>query len=164
MDKTGFIKIAIATNDLLQVDANFAIAKQFVFYEVSADSSEFVDCVQFRAGAKTAGSGGKGPGGGMGCSMGDPSGGVANEHMVDRIDSVKGCAMLFSKGLSDLHAVNVKNLNVFPVKVERNREIPEVIEYVQKMVAKPPLWMRRALGMESLPDEYADECDLATAE
>jgi nitrogen fixation protein NifX len=87
--------------------------------------------------------------------MGDPSGGVANEHMVDRIDSVKGCAMLFSKGLSDLHAVNVKNLNVFPVKVERNREIPEVIEYVQKMVAKPPLWMRRALKMEALAEDYA---------
>lgn len=156
MDKTGFIKIAIATNDLLQVDANFAIAKQFVFYEVSADASEFVDCVQFRGGDKTAGPGGKkGPGGGMGCSMGDPSGGVANEHMVDRLDSVRGCALLFSKGLSDLHAVNVKNLNVFPVKMERNREIPEVIEYVQKMVAKPPLWMRRVLGMEALAEDYA---------
>lgn len=152
-NKPGFIKIAIATNDLLQVDANFAVARQLVFYEVSANSSEFIDCVQFRGAKGTAG---KGPGGGMGCSMGDPTGGVANEHMVDRIDSVKGCALLFSKGLSDLHAVNVKNLKVFPVKMERNREIPEVLEYVQKLIARPPLWMRRALGQVQLAEEYAE--------
>lgn len=153
-NKPGFIKIAIATNDLLQVDANFAVAKQFVFYEVSVDSSEFVDCIQFRGGAK--GTTGKGPGGGMGCSMGDPTGGVASEHMVDRIESVKGCALLFSKGLSDLHAVSVKNLKVFPVKMEHSREIPEVVEYVQKLIARPPLWMRRALGQVQLAEEYAE--------
>lgn len=156
MDKSGFIKVAIATNDLLAVDANFAIAKQLVFYEVSAEESEFVDCVQFRAGGKV----GKGPGGGMGCSMGDPSGGVANEAMVDRIESVKGCALLFSKGLSDLHAVSVKNLNVFPVKVENSREIPEVLEYVQKMIVRPPLWLRRALG-QTAPAVDAEEYALA---
>jgi len=155
MDKPGFLKVAIATNDLLAVDANFAIAKQFVFYSVSADSTEFLDCVQFRAGAKGDGIGSKGPGGGMGCSMGDPSGGVANEHMTDRLASVKGCALLFSKGLSDLHAVSVQELNVFPVKMERSREIPEVLEHVQRMIIKPPLWMRRALGVESIAEEYA---------
>ncbi len=154
-DKPRNVKIAIATNDLLQVNANFAIAKQFVIYEVNAESSEFLDCIQFRGGAKGAGTGNKGPGGGMGCSMGDPSGGVASEHMNDRFDAVKGCALLFSKGLSDLHAVNVKNLNVFPVKMENAREIPEVLEYVQRMVQRPPLWMRRAMGLEALSEDFA---------
>lgn len=146
MTEVGHLKIAIATNDLLQVDANFANARQLVIYDVSAESSEFLDCVQFKPGAKTAGAGGKGPGGGKGCSMSDPSGGVGQEHMNDRIETVKGCAILFSKGLSDLHAVSVKNLNVFPVKMENSREIPEVIEYVQRMIVRPPLWIRRAMG------------------
>lgn len=161
MDKTGHLKIAIATNDLLQVDANFAIARQLVIYEVSADTAEFVDCMQFRGGATGMSASGKGPGGGMGCAMGDPSGGVGNETMTARIDAVKGCAMLFSKGLSDLYAVNVKNLNVFPVKMERSREIPEVLDSVQRMIAKPPLWMRRALGIEAMADDYADDYALA---
>ena len=154
-DKPINVKIAIATNDLLQANANFAIAKQFVIYEVSADSSEFIDCIQFRGGVKVAGNGGKGPGGGMGCSMGDPTGGVSSEHMVDRFEAVKGCALLFSKGLSDVHAVAVKNMKVFPVKMEQNREIEEVLEYVQRMVNRPPIWMRRAMGVESIAEEYA---------
>ncbi|QFY41503.1 nitrogen fixation protein [Candidatus Methylospira mobilis] len=146
MPESGHLKIAIATNDLLQVDANFASARQLVIYDVSVDSSEFLDCVQFKPGAKTVGAGKKGPGGGKGCSMGDPGGGVSQEHMNERVEAVKGCAILFSKGLSDLHAVSVKNLDVFPVKMENSREIPEVIEYVQRMIARPPLWMRRAMG------------------
>jgi nitrogen fixation protein NifX len=153
MSETGHLKIVIATNDLLQVDANFASARQLVFYDVSANSSEFIDCLQFKPGAKTAGAGGKGPGGGKGCSMGDPGGGVSQEHMKDRIEAVKGCAILFSKGLSDLHAVSVKNLDVFPVKMENSREIPEVIEYVQRMIVKPPLWVRRALGYFPIEQE-----------
>jgi nitrogen fixation protein NifX len=141
MSELGHLKIAIATNDLLQVDANFASARQLVIYDVSAESSEFVDCIQFKPGA-----GKKGPGGGKGCSMGDPGGGVSQEHMNERVEAVKGCAILFSKGLSDLHAVSVKNLDVFPVKMENSREIPEVIEYVQRMIVRPPLWVRRAMG------------------
>lgn len=154
-DKVRNVKIAIATNDLLQVDANFAIARQFVIYAVDAESSEFIDCIQFRGGAGIAGKSGKGPGGGVGCSMGDPTGGVSSEHMNDRFEAVKGCALLFSKGLSDLHAVTVKNLNVFPVKMENAREIAEVLEYVQRMVNRPPIWMRRAMGVESIAAEYA---------
>ena len=159
MSNSGFIKVAIATNDLVQVDANFSIAKQFVIYGgVSASSAEFVDCIQFRGSAKGAGSSGKGPGGGAGCSMGGPDGGVGSEHTQDRLSALTGCAMLFSKGLSDLHAVNVKNLNVYPVKMERIRNIDEVIGNVQKMMAtpNPPLWMRRALGMPTpVEEEYA---------
>lgn len=157
MEKNGLLRIAIATNDLLQVNANFAAARQLVIYEVGLQGSEFVDSIQFRSSAAGKGSGSKGPGGGMGCSMGDPGGGVSAEHMSARIDAVKGCALLFSKGLSDLHAVTVKNLGVYPVKMENSREIAEVVEYVQRMLERPPLWMRRALGVEA-PAEYSEIC------
>ena len=51
MSEIGHIRIAVTSNDLLQVDANFAQAKQIVFYDVSYDDAEFVDCVQFKGGA-----------------------------------------------------------------------------------------------------------------
>ncbi len=146
MPQIGHIKVAIATNDLLQANGHFAHAKQLVIYDVSADSHAFLDCIQFRAGAAGGSAPVKGPGGGQGCSMADPTGGVSSESLQARYESVSGCAMLFCKGLTDLHAVTVNDLGVYPVKLERSREIPEVISHVQRLIAKPPLWLRRALG------------------
>ncbi|TCT24265.1 nitrogen fixation protein [Thiobaca trueperi] len=148
MPQPGHIQIAIATNDLLQANGHFASAKQLVIYDISADSAEFVDCVQFRRSATISGAATRGPGGGQGCSMSDPSNGASSELIQERLEAVRGCALLFSKGLSDLHAVNVKNLGAFPVKLEQAREIPEVILYVQRLISRPPLWLRRALGIE----------------
>ena len=154
MNPSGHIKIAIATNDLLQANVHFANAKQIVFYDVSVDSHEFQDCVQFRGGAAFANGQTRGPGGGLGCAMVDQTGGLSGNAMQERIESVRGCAMLFCKGLTDLHAVNVMNLGVYPVKLEHSRDIAEVIANVQRLIASPPLWLRRALGLET-PVEMA---------
>jgi len=152
------VKIAITTNDLVQVNASFASAQQIVIYEVRPTDSEFVDCVQFRGGGA---GGGKGRGKKDGtCWMMDED---ADTKTVDRnqakLDAIKGCAMFFSLGLSDVHAVAVKNEGIFPVKMERPREIAQVIDHVQKMVASvnPPLWMRRALAGQRGALDYADQ-------
>lgn len=144
---TPHLRIAVTTNNLVQVDANFAAAKQVVFYDVSRDGSEFVDVVNFRRGAK------KGPGGGRGrdagcCimeDMGDDDG-TGHDPLVERVDALKGCSVLFTLGLSDLAAVRVHNLQIFPVKNERVRDIDEVIGTVQRLMnATPPLWLRRVM-------------------
>ena len=72
---------------------------------------------------------------------------MSNATVADRIEAVRGCAMLFCRGLTDLHAVSVNELGVFPVKMERSREIPVVIAHVQRLIARPPLWLRRSLGI-----------------
>ncbi|MBB3103189.1 NifB/NifX family molybdenum-iron cluster-binding protein [Azomonas macrocytogenes] len=147
MSEIGHIKIAITTNDLLQVDANFATAKQIVFYDVSYDDAEFVDCVQFKGGGVKGGGAKRGPGGGSGCSMGDPTGGAAVDQIQLRVDALEGCAVLFTLALSDFAAVNVKNAGVFPVKMQQSREVQEVIDQLQSMMrSNPPLWLRKALG------------------
>jgi nitrogen fixation protein NifX len=147
MSEIGHLKIAITTNGLTQVDANFNGAKQVVFYDVASDSSRFVDLVQFKgSGAK------KQPGAGKngGCWMMDTEeesvGGV--DHLSARVDALKGCAVLFTKGIGDPAAMRVKDLNVFPVKLENARDIDDVIVNLQKMMANdpPPLWIRRAMG------------------
>ena len=146
MNTPEAIRIAITTNDLIQVNASFASAQQIVVYEVSGTESEFVDCFQFRGGGA---GGGKGKGKKDGtCWMIE---GDADAATVDRnqakLESLAGCAMVFSLGLSDVHALTIKNSGIFPVKMERPREISQVVEYVQRMIgsANPPLWMRRAL-------------------
>jgi nitrogen fixation protein NifX len=146
MMEQGYLKVAITTNSLLQVDADFISAKQIVFYDVSKDSSEFVDCVHFGAGASGRRKG-KGPGGGAGCSMEDQDeGGTSQDRLTTMVEALEGCSVLFTTGLSDLQAVKVKNAKVFPVKMEHSRDITEVIERLQVMLdGEPPLWMVRAL-------------------
>ncbi|PWV60995.1 NifB/NifX family molybdenum-iron cluster-binding protein [Plasticicumulans acidivorans] len=159
MSEIGHLKIAITTNDLLQVDANFANAKQIVFYDVTYDDAVFVDCVQFKGGK---GGGKRGPGGGGGCSMGDPNDGAAVDQVKLRVDALEGCAVLFTRALSDFAAVNVKNAGVFPVKMETGREITEVIETLQRMMNNhPPLWLRKALGYGVRNAEFLIERDEA---
>ena len=139
--ETPHLRIAITTNSLIQCDANFAAAKQMVFYDVTPETSEFVDVVHFRRRAK------KGPGGGKGCVMDDMENddGKGNDPLVERVDAVQGCSILFTLGLSDLAAVRVHGSKVFPVKSERIRDIDEVIANVQRMMGAPPLWMRRVM-------------------
>lgn len=152
MKRNGHIKIAIATNDLLQANGHFANAKQIVFYDVSQSSHEFLDCIQFKGGAAFANGQVRGPGGGRGCAMADQTGGLSRDAMQERLESIRGCAMVFCKGLTDLHAVNAMNLGVYPVKLEYSREIPEVIAQVQRLISRPPLWLRRELGL-AVPTE-----------
>lgn len=138
------LRIAVTTNSLLKLDAAFIAAKQVVFYDVTRDSSEFVDVVPFnRLGQKA-----KGPGGGKGCSMEemDDDDGTGRDPLVERVNALKGCSILFTLGLSDLAAVRVHAEKVFPVKSERIREIDDVIDHVQKLlIGRPPLWVRRVM-------------------
>ncbi len=156
MNEIGHLKIAITSNDLLQVDANFATAKQIVIYDVTYDEASFLDVVQFKGGGKSDGK--RGPGGGGGCSMGDPTGGASVDQVQLRVDAMEGCAVLFTLALSDFAAVKVKNAGVFPVKMQHPREIDEVVEHLQRMMQNnPPLWLRKALGYGVRNPDYLIE-------
>lgn len=139
------VRIAITTNSLLQVDANFVAARQMVFYDVSESASEFVDVVHFSRSGRAAK---KGPGGGKGCVMDDMENddGTGFDPLVERVDCLDTHAILFTCGLSDLAAVRVHARSIFPVKTEKVRPIDDVIANVQRMMkGTPPLWMRRLL-------------------
>lgn len=141
------LRIAITTNNLVQVDANFAAAKQVVFYDVSRDNTAFVDVVNFKRFAKKGLGGGRGGADGR-CVMDDmdDDDGTGRDPLVERVDTLKGCSVLFTLGLSDLAAVRVHNLQIFPVKSECVRDIDEVIGTVQRLMnATPPLWLRRVM-------------------
>jgi predicted Fe-Mo cluster-binding NifX family protein len=142
------LRIAVTTNSLIQVDANFAAAKQVVFYDITKDSSEFVDVIHFGPGGVK-----KGPGGGRGkengtCVMDDmeDDDGTGRDPLVDRVDALKGCSVLFTLGLSDLAAFRVHAMKIFPVKSATVRDIDEVIENMQRLMkGVPPLWIRRVM-------------------
>lgn len=151
MHETGHLKVAITTDNLFQVDADFISAKQVVFYDVTRESSEFTDVVQFGGGAANiaadalSGATGFGKNGGA-CCGGNLDDGKSTDRLTAMVEAVAGCSVLFTLGLSDLQAVKVKDVGVFPVKMEHSRDIAEVIDRLQMMLNdNPPLWMVRAL-------------------
>lgn len=141
------LRIAVTTNSLIQLDANFAAAKQVVFYDVTRNSSEFVDVVHFGKGAKKGLGGGHGAANGR-CVMDDMENddGTGRDPLVERVAALKGCSVLFTLGLSDLAAVRVHAERIFPVKSEKARSIDDVIANVQRLMnGVPPLWLRRVM-------------------
>lgn len=143
------LRIAITTDNLVQCNANFAAAKQMVFYDVTADSSEFIDVVVFGKGGKGKMAGGGRENNGGKCvmeDMGDDDG-TGKDPLVDRVGALEGCAVLFTMSLSDLAAVRMHAMKVFPVKSHSVRPIDDIIAQVQSMMTgMQPLWMRRAIS------------------
>ena len=147
MHESGHLKVAITTDNLFQVDADFISARQLVFYDVTRHASEFVDVVQFGGGAANAAGTPKGTGkNGGACCGGNLDDGKSTDRVSAMVAAVTGCSVLFTLGLSDLQAVKVKEAGVFPVKMEHPRDIADVIDRLQVMLNdNPPLWMVRAL-------------------
>ena len=142
----GHVKVALTTNDLTRVDADFLTARQFVFYAVSGETADFLDCVQFkdRPGGSGDGSGEK-KGGGR-CSAGGAPAPAVGNSIDARIEALRGTAVLFTLGMSDPQAVRVADLGVFPIKLAGPRATYEVLDRLQEMLqGSPPLWLRRAL-------------------
>ncbi len=143
------LRIAITSDSLVNLDANFVAAKQFLLYDVALDEFEFIDALQFSRRSK-----GKAQGGGKEANAGrcimddmEDDDGTGYDPLTERVNAVGGCSVLFTMGLSDVAAVRVNELKVFPVKSERHRSVDEVIAQVQAMMAgTQPLWMRRAIS------------------
>ena len=143
MECKGHIKVAITSNSLTTVDADFVNAKQILFYDVSGESVEFLDAVQFDGGQPQ---GQRGPGGGTGCSNLEPVDGASAAVMDAKIFSLQGCGLLVTLRLSDFAAVRIHNGRTFPVKMEKQRDVTYVLKQLQYLLnTNPPLWLRKKL-------------------
>jgi nitrogen fixation protein NifX len=147
MGNAGHIKVALTSNSLTAVDADFVSAKQILFYDVSADGVDFLDAVQFDG--RPAGQ--RGPGGGVGCAEMEPADGASVAVMDAKIYSLRGCGLLFTLRLSDFASLRIHNGNTFPVKMERQRDVTQVLIQLQHLLrTKTPLWLRRRLVQDEV--------------
>jgi nitrogen fixation protein NifX len=143
MESKGHIKVALTSNSLTEVDADFVSAKQILFYDVSGDSVEFLDAMQFDGGRPD---GQRGPGGGTGCSNLEPVDGASAAVMDAKIFALRGCGVLITLHLSDFASVRIHNGRTFPVKMERRRDVTYVLKQLQHLLnTNPPLWLRKKL-------------------
>ena len=114
MSDAAYLKVALATNDLITVDAPFISARQIVFYGVTGKDTQFLGLHQFKGGkpketavgdAAVAGAANDPAAGGK---KGRCCGSVESAYggsIEARVGLLSGCSVLFTLGLSDPQAV-----------------------------------------------------------
>ncbi|MEW5962162.1 MAG: nitrogen fixation protein NifX [Pseudomonadota bacterium] len=129
------IRIGIATQDLKRLDAHFGSARKFAVYDVSADTSSFVEAVAFD---DVSDEGGKHK------DEGD-------DRITPKVEALTGVHLLFVRAIGGPAAAKVVRAGIHPIKVADVQPIDEVIARVQTMLkGAPPPWLRKILGQAGL--------------
>jgi nitrogen fixation protein NifX len=124
------MKVAFATQDMHNLDAHFAGARNFAIYEVTADGAHFVEAVRFDQASAEDG-------------VHDDSGA---DRLAPRLAALDGCALLFVMAIGGPAAARVVSQRVHPVKVTKPEPISDILSRLQTMLqGTPPPWLRKAL-------------------
>ncbi|WP_068114918.1 nitrogen fixation protein NifX [Tropicimonas marinistellae] len=139
------LRVAIATNDLENLNAHFGSAKKFAIYDVTSNSASFVEAVAFDD--VTAQSG----------KHDD-----IDDKITPKVDALEGCALLFALAIGGPSAAKVVKAGVHPIKRKAPEPISAVLEQVQTMLqGTPPPFLRKILGRDEKPsfmdDDYESE-------
>lgn len=119
------MKVAFATENLIDVDAHFGWARKIAIYEVQPESSQLVEVVEF---------------------AGDLAEDGTEDKLLPKLDAVRDCAILYVAAIGGSAAAKVVNLRVHPVKVPTPQPIAGIVERLQEVLrGTPPPWLRKAL-------------------
>ena len=137
------MRIAIATQDRQRVDAHFASAKTFMFYDVGPEGHTFLEAVQFDNVSAEDGNHKE----------------DGEDRLAAKIGALQGSALLFCRAIGGPAAARVVRANVHPIKLPVDEAISDVIERVRTMLkGNPPPWLRKAMRDGEAGDErFIDE-------
>jgi nitrogen fixation protein NifX len=124
------MRIAVATQDRKTVDAHFAGARTFMFYDIGPEGHTFLEAVQFD-------------------DITDESGvhrDDGEDRLAAKIGALAGASLLFCRAIGGPAAARVIRARVHPVKLPADEPIAQVIERVRAMLrGNPPPWLRKAM-------------------
>ena len=132
------MKVAFATENMVEVDAHFGWAKKIAIYEVQPEASRLVEVAEF---------------------AGDLAEDGSEDKLLPKLEAIKDCAIVYVAAIGGSAAAKVVNLRVHPVKVPTPQPIAQIIERLQEVLkGTPPPWLRKALlkGQERSFD-FAEE-------
>ncbi|MGB0905424.1 MAG: nitrogen fixation protein NifX, partial [Mangrovicoccus sp.] len=111
------LRIAIATNDLENLNAHFGSAKKFAVYDVTEDDFQFIEAIGFDD--VTAQSG----------KHDD-----IDDKITPKVEALTGCAILFCLAIGGPSAAKIVKAGVHPIKRKDKQPIAEVIAETQNML------------------------------
>ena len=125
------VRIAIATQDMKSLNAHFGSARKFAIYDVTPETSAFIEAVGFDDVSDE---------GGAHKDDGD-------DRITPKVDALKGVNLLFVRAIGGPAAAKVVGAKIHPIKIADPRHIEEVIGRVQTMLkGSPPPWLRKVLA------------------
>ncbi|MEM8571752.1 MAG: nitrogen fixation protein NifX [Pseudomonadota bacterium] len=138
------LRVAIATNDMENLDAHFGSATKFAIYDVTTTDATFVEAVGFDDVTSQSG------------KHDD-----IDDKITPKVNAVRDCALLFALAIGGPSAAKVVKAGVHPIKRKAAEPISAVLIQVQTMLqGTPPPFLRKILGRDDKPsfmDEYESE-------
>lgn len=138
------IRVAIATQDLKNLNAHFGSAKRFAVYDVTTEGWRFIEAHDFS-------------------DVSDESGKHKTEgddKITPKVEALTGCHLLFCLAIGGPSAAKVVGAKIHPIKMPQPSSIEEVLDKTRTMLkGTPPPWLRKVLadaGMTQKP-AFADE-------
>jgi nitrogen fixation protein NifX len=133
------IRIAIATQDLENLNAHFGSARRFALYDVSATDWRFVEAIGFEDVTQQKG-------------RHDDT----EDRITPKVEALKGSALLFVLAIGGPSAARVVAAGIHPIKLKAAEPIAAVITRVQTMLSgNPPPFLRKILGQGCAPRDMA---------
>jgi nitrogen fixation protein NifX len=127
-DMPGSVRIAIASDDNINVNGHFGSCTQFMIYQVSADEIRLIDI--------------------RGTAI--PAGLEVDDKNVFRAELIQDCQVLYLTSVGGPAAAKIVRLGIHPIKLPSVESIIEVVGQLQGVIAgTPPPWLAKAMGIES---------------
>ncbi|QND62229.1 nitrogen fixation protein NifX [Mesorhizobium huakuii] len=129
--RTGALRVAIATQDMKDLNAHFGSAKRFAVYDVTREEWKLVEAVAFD-------------------DVSDESGehrSEGDDRITPKVEALKGCHLLFCLAIGGPSAAKIVSAKIHPIKVPHPQSIQEVLLRTQMMLRTcPPPWLRKVLA------------------
>ncbi|RAZ71736.1 nitrogen fixation protein NifX [Mesorhizobium atlanticum] len=139
------LRVAIATQDMKNLNAHFGSAKRFAVYDVTQEEWQLVEAVGFD-------------------DVSDESGkhrGEGDDRISAKVEALKGCHLLFCLAIGGPSAAKVISAKILPIKVPQPQSMQEVLLRTQTMLrTAPPPWLRKVLsqaGISRKKPSFEDE-------
>ena len=127
----GSLRVAIATQDMKNLNAHFGSAKRFAIYDVSPVEWSFVETVSFDDVSDESG-------------KHRPEG---DDRITPKVEGLTGCHLLFCLAIGGPSAAKIVSAGIHPVKIPQAQSIDAVLERTRAMLSgSPPPWLRKVLA------------------
>lgn len=140
------LRVALATNDMENLNAHFGSAKKFAVYDVWTTGSRFIAAHEFDNVTAQEGKHDS-----------------QDDKITPKVEALADCALLFALAIGGPSAAKIVRAGVHPIKRKDAEPIADVLVQVQDMLqGTPPPFLRKILGTYEKPN-FTDAYDTEDA-
>lgn len=127
-DMPGSVRIAVASDDNINVNGHFGSCAQFMIYQLSADEIRLIGIRETAI----------------------PTGLEVDDKNVYRAELIQDCQVLYLTSVGGPAAAKIVKIGIHPIKLPSAEPILEILGQLQGVIAgAPPPWLAKAMGIDS---------------